>query len=49
MICAPMVFTGFRLVMGSCMTMAISRPRTRSQSFSVLRSERRSGLPSAMP
>ena len=49
MIWSPMVFRGFRLVMGSCMIMAISWPRTFSQSFSFFRSERRMGLPSSAP
>ena len=46
---SPMVLRGFRLVMGSCMIMAISCPRTRSQSFSFFRPDRRMGLPSSAP
>ena len=39
-ICAPTVLSGFRLVIGSCMTIAISFPRTLSHSFSVLKAAR---------
>src|SRR5699024_374279 len=34
-ICLPIFFRGFRLVMGSCITIEIFLPRTPSQSFSV--------------
>src|SRR5699024_2339431 len=34
-ICLPIFFSGFRLVIGSCITIEIFLPRTPSQSFSV--------------